>query len=61
MSRYVEQAHMTHPTDETDYFLEGADARLAGQSETDNPYDIEANNSAFLSWNDGWASIDDEE
>ena len=39
-----------------DPFTEGAEARLAGDPESANPYDIE--DDAHLSWNDGWASID---
>lgn len=44
-----------------DYFAEGAEARLAGQPETANPYDLETDEDAHMSWNDGWASIDEGE
>ena len=45
---------------EPDYFAEGADAALAGAPETANPYDLDTEEAAHLSWNDGWASIHDE-
>ncbi len=37
---------------ERDAYAEGADAFLAGTSETANPYPEESDE--FLSWNDGW-------
>ena len=40
-----------------DPYAEGADAALAGLSETDNPYDLDEDFDAFTSWNDGWLSI----
>ena len=46
---------------EADYFAEGADARLAGQSETANPYDPEGMAEAHTSWNDGWNSVEMDE
>lgn len=48
-------------SDDTDPHAEGADARLAGASETANPYDPEEQAEAFAAWNDGWASIEDED
>ena len=47
--------------DDNDPFAEGADARLSGLPETGNPYDPDEQPEAFASWNDGWASIDDED
>lgn len=44
-----------------DPYAEGADARLSGQSETDNPYDLDTDPDDHMSWNDGFASIDDED
>lgn len=44
---------------DNDPYAEGADARLAGQSETANPYPFATDD--HLSWNDGWASVDDED
>lgn len=41
-----------------DAYTEGAEARLAGQPETANPYPPESDE--HLSWNDGWASIDEQ-
>lgn len=43
-----------------DPYADGADARLAGVSETANPYDLDFDEEAHLSWNDGWASMDNE-
>ena len=40
-----------------DPYAEGADAGLAGQLDSANPYDPETQEDAHLSWNDGWASI----
>ena len=40
-----------------DYYAEGADAALAGEPETANPYDPEDATEAHLLWNDGWASV----
>lgn len=40
-----------------DPYAEGADAGLAGQPDSANPYDPETQEDAHLSWNDGWASI----
>jgi hypothetical protein len=37
-------------------YEQGAEARLAGKPETANPFDVETDD--HLSWNDGWASID---
>lgn len=42
-----------------DPFAEGADAALAGQPETANPYDPDEDFDAHCAWNDGWASIND--
>ena len=44
------------PSDD-DPYAEGADAGLAGQPDSANPYDPETQEDAHLSWNDGWASI----
>ena len=44
-----------------DAYARGADARLAGMSESANPYDPEENFDDFCSWNDGWGSLDDDE
>lgn len=41
-------------SDDRDPYAEGADAALAGQSETANPYDPIADEEAHCSWNDGW-------
>ena len=38
--------------------LEGYEARLAGKSETDNPYDDQTDE--FLSWNDGFERASEE-
>jgi hypothetical protein len=40
-----------------DPFAEGADAALAGEPESANPYDPDEDCDAHLSWNDGWLSI----
>lgn len=40
------------PTEGEDPFAEGADAALAGASDTSNPYAPETD--AHLSWNDGY-------
>lgn len=42
-----------------DAYAEGVDARLAGESETVNPYADDSTD--FMSWNDGYASIDEDE
>lgn len=47
--------------DKNDPFAEGADAALAGKSETDNPYDPNADMDSYTKWNDGWASIHEED
>lgn len=44
-----------------DPYEEGVAARIGGHSETSNPYDPEAESSAHMHWNDGWASADDED
>lgn len=44
---------------DSDPYAEGADARLAGKNESANPYEIATD--AHLSWNDGWASIDEDD
>ncbi len=54
---------MTHGDTERDAYAEGADAYLAGMSETANPYPEDSDE--FLSWNDGWratyeAGLDDD-
>ena len=46
---------------ERDPYAEGKEARLGGQSETANPYDPDEDEAAFMFWNDGWASIDQED
>lgn len=45
---------MTIPDPKKDAFAEGADAYLAGESESANPYDVECDD--HLNWNDGWNS-----
>ncbi len=45
--------------DGRDPYAEGADAALAGRSETENPYDPLSDE--FLSWNDGWNGIFEED
>lgn len=45
--------------DGRDPYAEGADAALAGRSEAENPYDPQSDE--FLSWNDGWNSIFEED
>ncbi len=47
--------------EEQDPFAEGADARFCGQSETANPYPLETHADAHASWNDGWASVDQDD
>jgi hypothetical protein len=44
-----------------DFYAEGADARLGGAAETDNPYDPDTQPVAFTKWSDGWESIDKDE
>ncbi|MDG3444628.1 hypothetical protein [Nitrospirillum amazonense] len=42
-----------------DPFAEGADACIAGQPETANPYDLGTDD--YLTWNDGWQSQADQD
>ncbi len=44
---------------DNDPYAEGAEARLSGASETSNPYPDDSDD--YLSWNDGWASIDSDD
>lgn len=44
-----------------DWYAEGADAALAGHSDIPPEEVIEAGLDAEASWNDGYASVDDEE
>jgi hypothetical protein len=54
------QVEIEHGEEEklhSDPWAEGADAALAGDSETSNPYD--PSDDEHLSWNDGYASVAD--
>lgn len=44
-----------------DPYAAGADAVLAGLPETANPYDPEEDEDAHMSWNDGWAGVEEDE
>ena len=44
---------------ESDYFCEGREAGLAGQNDGDNPYPIGSDEA--MDWEDGRASIDEED
>jgi hypothetical protein len=46
------------PPEVGDPYAEGADAALAGASESKNPYPVTSDE--HLSWNDGWLSIANE-
>jgi ribosome modulation factor len=48
-------------SDDRDPFERGYDACLEGEPETANPYDVEAQSTEHMSWNDGWTSADNEE
>lgn len=41
-----------------DPYAEGADAWLAGEPETANPYDPESDE--YLSWSDGWSDAEND-
>ena len=51
----IEHGEEIREAAEVDPYAEGADAALAGQSETTNPYDPVSDE--HLSWNDGHASV----
>lgn len=44
-----------------DAYAEGVEARLAGIPEHMNPFDFEDAEDDFMNWNDGWASVDQED
>lgn len=44
-----------------DPYAEGYDARIAGRSDSENPYDLQSDEIAHLEWNDGWAAADADE
>ncbi len=47
--------------EEQDPYAEGADAYLAGQAMEENPYPLETHFEAHCTWNDGYASLADED
>jgi ribosome modulation factor len=62
MDAETTQAHPSEyggANDSADPFAEGYEARMAGRSDTDNPYDLTDQEDAHLSWNDGWNEADE--